>query len=160
MQHRGRLQRLRSKFHHARHGVRHRVATTISNIRDRSYAYAGFPTARPAGTQDECSDPAKARYMQLANTIVRCGTPTATTPAAAAAAVLPDMLQYLGALGARPLRAEFSRPTQHSCSKATNSWDWGLHCACLCKLRVRCSVPVLMCNDSPTHTVRVTPVQL
>lgn len=71
MQRRGRLQRLRSKFHHARHGVRHRVATTISNIRDRSYAYAGFPTGRPAGSQDECSDPARARYMQLANTIVR-----------------------------------------------------------------------------------------
>lgn len=80
MQRRGRLQRLRSKFHHARHGVRHRVATTISNIRDRSYAYAGFPTARPAGSQDECSDPARARYMQLANTIVRCDQQPAAPP--------------------------------------------------------------------------------
>lgn len=71
---RGKLQRLRSKWGHVRLGVSHRVATTISSIRDRSYAYAGFPTARPLGLQDESSDPAEARYMQLRQTIVRYAT--------------------------------------------------------------------------------------
>jgi hypothetical protein len=75
MQRRGKLQRLRSKWGHVRHGVTNRVATTISNIRDKSYAYAGFPMAQPLGSQDESSDPVdlcRARYRQLRNTIVRC----------------------------------------------------------------------------------------
>jgi hypothetical protein len=65
------FQRLRSKLGHVKHGVSSRVATTISSIRDKSYAYAGFPTRL---VQDELSDPAdlcRARYMQLRNTIVR-----------------------------------------------------------------------------------------
>lgn len=72
MQHR--IQRWRNTLGYVKQDVTSRVATTISSIRDKSYAYAGFPT-RPPGSQDELADQldvSRARYAtQLQNTIVR-----------------------------------------------------------------------------------------
>jgi hypothetical protein len=76
-----RIQRLRSRLGRVHRGVsshvvgvRSRVATTLTSIRERSYAYAGFPTSRqllgPAG-QEDGTDAADARCMQLRNTIVK-----------------------------------------------------------------------------------------
>ena len=68
-----RIQRLRNKLGHVRYDVTSRVATTISTIRDRSYAYAGFQTRQLGAGQEDSSDPAdmcRAPYM-LRKTIVR-----------------------------------------------------------------------------------------
>lgn len=77
-----RMQRLRSKLGYVRYGVTTRVASTISNIRDKSYAYAGFQTARPTGAgQDDAGDLCRAR-MQLRNTVVRWVAATLGRPCA------------------------------------------------------------------------------
>jgi hypothetical protein len=68
-----RMQRLRRKLGYVRHGVTSRVATTFSSIRDKSYAYAGFPVSRLSPEEQDPAEPhSSTRYMPLtSNTTVR-----------------------------------------------------------------------------------------